>query len=198
MLLSAVSRGSKNNCCPRLTRSLVMGDSGVAMSLGSGWKSSCARLSRVTSSSSSAVASEIASTAAIPAPLTQRLAIELFICPKFSPEYLCAETEITFAVSIQLLGNLLDLLAFHKRDIGHRFSRIQPRHCAHRAIVAVRLLGGLYGFIEGHAGLGHGFALFLGVFQIVGVRYLLRLFDGARFIIGDDFAEFAGFHRVDG
>src|SRR5258707_8997012 len=137
-----------------------MGDSGVAMSSGRGWKSSCARLSRVTSSSSTAVASEIASTAAIPAPLTQRLAIELFMCPKFSPECLCAETEIAFAVSIELLGNLLDLLAFHERDIGHRFSRIQRRHCAHRAIAAIRLRGGLYGFIKSHLGLGHGFALF--------------------------------------
>src|SRR5258708_23084635 len=86
------------------------------MSLGSGWKSSCARLSRLTSSSSTAVASEIASTAT-PAPLTQRLAIELFICLKLSPECLCAESEITFAVSFELLRDLLDILALHERDV---------------------------------------------------------------------------------
>src|SRR6266481_1572393 len=139
MLLSAVSRGSKNNCCPRLTRSLVIGDSGVAISFGSGWKSSCARLSKVTSSSSTAVASEIASAAAIPAPLTQRLAIERLMLLKFSPECHCAETEITFAVSVQLLRDLLDILAFHERDVGHRFSRVQCSHDAHGAIAAVRL-----------------------------------------------------------
>jgi hypothetical protein len=56
-----------------------MGDSGVAMSLGSAWKSSCARLSGVASSSALVVTSEIAGGAAI------LMAIELFICLKFSP-----------------------------------------------------------------------------------------------------------------
>ena len=56
-------------------------------------------------------------------------------------------TEMPFAVSIELLGNLLDLLAFHERDIGHRFSRVQRRCRAHRAIAGVRLRGSLYSLV---------------------------------------------------
>lgn len=135
------------------------------MSLGIGWKSSCARLSKVTSSSSTAVASGIASTAATPAPLTQRWAIELFICLKISPERHCAETELTFAVSVELFRDVLDILALHQCDVRHRFFGVQRRCRAYRAIAAVRLRGSLHGLFQRHLGFGHGLALFLGVFR---------------------------------
>jgi hypothetical protein len=59
------------------------------------------------------------------------------------------------------------------------------------------LRGVVHGFVERHLGIGHGLALFLGVFQVIGIRDLLRLLDGAGFTIDDDFAELVAFHRID-
>ena len=61
-----VSRGSKNSDRPSSTRSLVIGDSALAMSLGSGWKISCACFSSAASCAAAAV-SRIVKLAVMPA-----------------------------------------------------------------------------------------------------------------------------------
>src|SRR5262249_45494431 len=81
--------------------------------------------------------------------------------------------------------DLLGIFAFHERDVGPRFSSIQCRHDANGAIAAVRLRGIRYGLFERQPGIGHGFALFLGVFQVIWIRDLLRLLDGTGLIIDD-------------
>jgi AAA ATPase domain len=66
ILASIVSRGSKNSDRPSSMRSLVIGNSAVAISLGSGWKISCACFSSASSSAAAAI-SRMAKVAATPA-----------------------------------------------------------------------------------------------------------------------------------
>src|SRR5437763_10911936 len=76
--------------------------------------------------------------------------------------------------SIELLGHCLPLGAFHERHVGDRVPLLHGRHDADNAVSLVlldRLRGGR---AQGPLGLRHGFALLLGVCEIVSLGDRLR------------------------
>src|SRR5438477_10378565 len=98
---------------------------------------------------------------------------------------------------IELLGHRLPLCAFHECHVGDGVPLLHGRHDADNAVSFVFLdrLGG--GRPQRPLGLGHGFALLLGVREIVSLGDRLRFGDLAGLVVDDHFGEVGALHRVD-